>query len=219
MNFSSSLRERVVAEALSRSQTQGEIAEQFGVGRSTVQNWLRQSRKNGSKMDSKTKKPQSWSREQRLEALLETHQLSEEALGKWCREHGLHTHHLVQWRKELTKDTSSMDHETRSLRQENRDLKKELRRKEKALAETAALLVLKKKSGVDLGGARGRLITAEDRKQVLVLVAEAVHNGCRKKKACEALGLSLRTVQRWERGGAWLPMRSAKRKKRKSCRS
>ena len=99
MNFSSSLRERVVAEALSRSQTQGEIAEQFGVGRSTVQNWLRQSRKNGSKMDSKTKKPQSWSREQRLEALLETHQLSEEALGKWCREHGLHTHHLVQWRK------------------------------------------------------------------------------------------------------------------------
>ena len=146
MNFSSSLRERVVAEALSRSQTQGEIAEQFGVGRSTVQNWLRQSRKNGSKMDSKTKKPQSWSREQRLEALLETHQLSEEALRKWCREHGLHTHHLVQWRKELTKDTSSMDHETRSLRQENRDLKKELRRKEKALAETAALLVLKKKA-------------------------------------------------------------------------
>ena len=50
MNFSSSLRERVVAEALSRSQTQGEIAEQFGVGRSTVQNWLRQSRKNGSKI-------------------------------------------------------------------------------------------------------------------------------------------------------------------------
>ena len=82
MNFSSSLRERVVAEALSRSQTQGEIAEQFGVGRSTVQNWLRQSRKNGSKMDSKTKKPQSWSREQRLEALLETHQLSEEAPGE-----------------------------------------------------------------------------------------------------------------------------------------
>ena len=37
---------------------------------------------------------------------------------------------------------------------------------------------------------------------MLVLVAEAVHNGCRKKKACEALGLSLRTVQRWERGGA-----------------
>ena len=65
MNFSSSLRERVVAEAL-RSQTQGEIAEQFGVGRSTVQNWLRQSRKNGSKMDSKTKKPQSWSRDSAL---------------------------------------------------------------------------------------------------------------------------------------------------------
>ena len=31
-------------------------------------------------------------------------------------------------------------------------------------------------------------------------MADAVHGGCRKAKACEALGLSLRTVQRWERG-------------------
>jgi len=39
-----------------------------------------------------------------------------------------------------------------------------------------------------------------DRQQVLSLVAEAVASGCRKAKACEALGVSLRTVQRWERG-------------------
>ena len=45
------------------------------------------------------------------------------------------------------------------------------------------------------------MIAAEDRQQVTKLVKEAVHSGCRKAKACEALGLSLRTVQRWERGG------------------
>ena len=87
-----------------------------------------------------------WAFEQHLVRLGQVGAKKEEALGKWCREHGLHTHHLVQWRKELTKDTSSMDHEARSLRQENHDRKKELRRKEKALAETAALLVLKKKA-------------------------------------------------------------------------
>ena len=36
---------------------------------------------------------------------------------------------------------------------------------------------------------------------MLELVAEAVQGGSRKSCACEALGLSLRTVQRWERGG------------------
>ena len=191
MNFSSSLRERVVAEALSRSQTQGEIAEQFGVGRSTVQNWLRQSRKNGSKMDSKTKKPQSWSREQRLEALLETHQLSEEALGKWCREHGLHTHHLVQWRKELTKDTSSMDHEARSLRQENRDLKTQRKgagreywfSKKKRRRSARGLYGRGSKAGVGIGGRSRAQADVARRRQ--------------------ALGLSAanRTAV-WERGGA-----------------
>ena len=33
------------------------------------------------------------------------------------------------------------------------------------------------------------------------LIDEAVHRGCRKVKACEALGLTVRTVQRWRRAG------------------
>lgn len=124
-------------------------------------------------------------------ALLETPPLSDEELGKWCRERGLHTHHLKQWRQELEKEDSSPSAaETRSLRQKNRELKRDLRLKEKALAETSALLVLKKKCSLDLGGDRGRLISTEDRRQVLLLVAEAVAGGCRKRKACEALGVS-----------------------------
>lgn len=150
MNYSSSLRESVVSTALSGSLTQNEIADRFGVSRSTVQNWLRQSRK-GSVMGSKPKKPQAWSREQRLEALLETHHLSDEELGKWCREHGLHTHHLRQWRQDLAREGSPSDGEVKTLRQENRELKRDLRRKEKALAETSALLVLKKKAAAIWG--------------------------------------------------------------------
>lgn len=102
-------------------------------------------------MGSKPTKPQSWSREHRLEALLETHSLSEEELGKWCRERGLHTHHLKQWRQDLASESSPSDAEAKALRQENRELKKDLRRKEKALAETSALLVLKKKAAAIWG--------------------------------------------------------------------
>ena len=42
--------------------------------------------------------------------------------------------------------------EVRTLKKENKSLKKDLNRKEKALAETAALLVLKKKAQEIWGG-------------------------------------------------------------------
>ena len=53
-----------------------------------------------------------------------------------------------------------------------------------------------------MGGARGRLIGESDRRHVLELIGEAMQKGCRKVKACEALGLSVRTLQRWEREGS-----------------
>jgi len=151
MQYSDDLRATVVDRALTGRQTQDLLAEEFGVSRSTVQNWLRQHRASGASLltTGKDKRPQSWTREERLEALLATHGLSEEELGTWCRQHGVHTHQLEQWRRELVEgpgESSATAGEARALRQENRVLKKELRRKEKALAEAAALLVLKKKA-------------------------------------------------------------------------
>jgi transposase-like protein len=99
------------------------------------------------------KRPQDWTAAERLRALIETAGLSEGEVGSWCRGHGLHSHHLLQWRRELTAGRSgdkAAQETLRALRAENRELKQALRRKEKALAETAALLVLKK-SGVDQG--------------------------------------------------------------------
>ena len=103
-------------------------------------------------MPPQDKRPQSWTKEQRLDALLDTHNLDEKALGAWCREHGLHTHHLTQWRQDwVNSKAEPTGKEVRALREENRDLKKELRRKDKALAETTALLVLKKKASAIWG--------------------------------------------------------------------
>ena len=102
-----------------------------------------------TRLSGKDKRPQSWTREERLEALLATHALSEEELGSWCRKRGIHTHHLGQWRQELVEGSvgkATEAGETRALRVENRALKKDLRRKEKTLAETTALLVLKKEA-------------------------------------------------------------------------
>lgn len=53
-----------------------------------------------------------------------------------------------------------------------------------------------------MGGARGRLTGESDRCHAQELIDEATTQGCRKGKACEALGVSVRTVQRWQRAGS-----------------
>lgn len=50
-----------------------------------------------------------------------------------------------------------------------------------------------------MGGTRGQLISSEDRMKAIELITEAYQSGARRKKACEILGLSLRTVERWEK--------------------
>jgi transposase len=77
--------------------------------------------------------------------------MSDEEKGCWCRQRGIFMHHLEQWKKDVInggnmKVSTSVYSEIRDLKKENAVLKKELQRKEKALAETAALLVLKKKA-------------------------------------------------------------------------
>jgi putative transposase len=53
-----------------------------------------------------------------------------------------------------------------------------------------------------LGGRRGRLISASDRSEAIKLIAEAKESGASEKKACEEIGISLRTLQRWREEGA-----------------
>jgi hypothetical protein len=124
-----------------------QVADEIGVNFYTIQKWLKVRKIVRTDVANREKRPDEWQREEQFTALLETHGLGEEALNAWCRERGLFPHHLEQWRAAFCaaeaprpKAPSSL-----SLSKENTKLKKELLRKEKALAEAAALLVLQKK--------------------------------------------------------------------------
>ena len=76
--------------------------------------------------------------------------LDEKALSEHCREQGIYLHHVTQWKVDFASGSQSDNkpasrNEVKNLKHENKALKKELNRKDKALAETAALLVLQKK--------------------------------------------------------------------------
>jgi len=92
------------------------------------------------------KRPQSWTLEERFSALQESFGLEGEALNAWCRQQGVYVHQLAQWRAEFcAAEGSGNGKALRQLREENQKLRRELARKEKALAEAGALLVLQKK--------------------------------------------------------------------------
>jgi transposase-like protein len=92
--------------------------------------------------------PNGWSPEEKLKTVLEAATISDDQLGEFLRRKGLHETHLQQWRIQMLDGLGKPRVKTKISAADTkriRTLEKELRRKDKALAETAALLVLKKK--------------------------------------------------------------------------
>ena len=75
--------------------------------------------------------------------------MSGDEISAYCRRHGFYTMQLKEWENHFMKNDSSDQKykaEIIDLRKRNAELERALRRKEKALAEAAALLILKKKA-------------------------------------------------------------------------
>ncbi len=146
--------EAFIEQALVKVYSRGErsvnsVAEDLNINPHTLRYWMKKRSVAGHDVPAtKEKRPQDWTAEQQLVALHETHGMSGEALQAWCRERGLFAHHLTSWKTAFCadgKETGPGTREVRTLKDENVKLKRELVRKEKALAEAAALLILQKK--------------------------------------------------------------------------
>ena len=146
-------------QALSKVRQRGtrsvsDIAEELNMSAGTLRKWWGRSNAGTAVVAPTAELPsdlpaESWSAAQRLLALYRTHGLSGAALHAWCREKGLFEHQLITWHDAFCAVASSESRESklavRELQTRNDGLQRELRRKEKALAEAAALLVLQKK--------------------------------------------------------------------------
>ncbi len=153
--FTQEFKVQSVEKALSKrtDQTLNSIAEDLGVGHSTLQTWIRLAKNNKlekpEKSMSKEKSPQDWNKPQRLDAIIHCHSMTDEKVSGYCRENGIYPHHLKEWKMEFLSGTQGSEpvsgQEQKKLKQENKRLRQELNRKDRALSETAALLVLSKK--------------------------------------------------------------------------
>ena len=91
--------------------------------------------------------------------------------------------------------------EARQDRRRVKELERELHRKDKALAETAALLVLSKKLSAGLPPRRrGRMTRLEDRQNLVRDIEQACADGARLAPACALAGIDACTLRRWKAG-------------------
>ena len=127
------------------------FAEQEGINLSTLYSWQKQFNTSGLKV-SKVNSTDKWSSEEKFAVVLETSTLSEVELSEYCRAKGLYPEQIKAWKQaciavNTTKPSKRKKQtpEQKADKKHIKELERELRRKEKALAETAALLVLGKK--------------------------------------------------------------------------
>lgn len=166
MPYTEAMKARMIKQMTGpRARSASTLSEDTGIPQPTLSRWLRsagtlglvsKSRPKGPSSQSATpKRAQDWTAQQKVQAVMETASLSEEDLGAYLRRNGLHREQLDQWRQQVIAGATGALEEgaSRSKRGGNssaehkriRELERQLRRKDKALAETTALLVLKKK--------------------------------------------------------------------------
>ena len=156
--LSAEAKQAIIDKVLARDgRTVGEIAKLHNISYSTLQKWIRKVR-NGDIIDpvKSVKNNQALSLSERFTHLMATASLDETAVGIYCREHGLYAIQLTQWKEAFMTqkpDLKKQDNlaELRALRLENNRLKQDVKRKNSALAEATALLVLKKKASLIWG--------------------------------------------------------------------
>lgn len=132
------------------------LARETGVSQSTLSKWLRDSR-NLPAMTKPSSKLKSRTPEDKFRLVTSAIDLEGDELGAFLRREGIHEAELQEWQTAMLHGLSGAKpsgtiHKDRQIK----ELEKELRRKDKALAEAAALALLKKKATA-LG-----LLAAED---------------------------------------------------------
>lgn len=162
-SFSPERKEAVLKKLLPPlNMTVAEVSKHEGISTASLYNWRKQARSEGAPVPGPNKITDDWSVEAKFAVVLETATLSESELSQYCREKGLYPEQVKGWKQDCLEGFSSGPERKREeLKQakadkkEIRHLHKELRRKEKALAEAAALLVLRKKLNAFYGDESG----------------------------------------------------------------
>lgn len=143
--YGQSYKDRAVARLLPpESAALDAVARDVGIGAGTLQRWR-------DEAQARPARGRAWTAGARLEAVVTTASMDEAGKSAWCRGHSAFPADVDKWRASCAaaladpEEARASPQATRSDRKRIKELDRELLRKDRALAETAALLVLSKK--------------------------------------------------------------------------
>ena len=137
-----------------------QLAQSEGISEATLYSWRQQARDKGQLLPDADQGPEGWSAQDRFNAVLETASMPEAEVAEYCRRKGLYPEQIERWKRACLTGCESRPVVTQQEAERSRKddkkqiskLEKELRRKEKALAEAAAIIVLQKNLAPFLAG-------------------------------------------------------------------
>jgi len=149
-NYSAEFKNAVLTKVLNRgSLTIKEICDKEGVLQGTVTKWIQSRARMGDSPKPKRGRRMKWTPEAKLKAVIETESLAEHDLGTYIRREGLYTTQLSEWRSEIIEGLGAKSPFAKDERDEKiKNLERDLLRKDRALAEASALLILQKKANL-----------------------------------------------------------------------
>ncbi|WP_019415572.1 transposase [Paenisporosarcina sp. TG20] len=129
------------------------ISKELGISEQSLYKWRNNARINGHSTPGNGQTSERWSSEDKFLVVLETYSMNQTELAEYCRKKGLYKEQIDAWRSLCLDANTGEINQTKRLSQELKEekrrtseIEKDLRKKEKALAEAAALLLLRKKA-------------------------------------------------------------------------
>ncbi len=151
MKYSVGFKQGVLKKVLPpESRPISEVSKETGLADQTIRNWMERARNGTMAVEDGEIAPGERRSSEKLRLVIESKSIQPERMGEWLREKGLHSEHIPLWEQELTSIVADKDdalkHELQLTKKKLKETERELARKDKALAEFAALVALKKKA-------------------------------------------------------------------------
>ncbi|WP_440863617.1 transposase [Symbiopectobacterium purcellii] len=146
-SYSPERKAAVIARMLPpHSQSIYQISRLEGIPANTLYGWRSQAGIPTQSAASESKLHLEWSQDARFAVIVETAPLSAHAVAEYCRRKGLYPEQIQQWKDEFMQPGQRAERALiKKQQKEIQQLNREIARKDKALAEAAALLILEKK--------------------------------------------------------------------------
>jgi len=163
MAYPKELKNSIIAKMLPPNSRQvNNIHKESGIPLGTLKKWKSDAMKKGFSAPAGGRKSEQWSTQDKFLIVVETATMNETELAEYCRKKGLYVEQVKTWQDNclqanggIAKELKLARHREKDKENEMKTLQKELQRKESALAETAALLVLRKKADAIWGDPEG----------------------------------------------------------------